>query len=66
MVTDLHDALLARLPVSGAVLPSLQLRGAIMAKLQNMRGLQVPTVCLMPCNSLRHPGQPDKTIGITQ
>lgn len=37
-----------------------------MAKLQNMRGLQVPGACLMPSSSLPHTARPDETICITQ
>ena len=33
-----------------------------MAKLQNMRGLQVPGVCLMPSSSLLHTARPDETM----
>jgi hypothetical protein len=37
-----------------------------MAKLQNMRGLQVPAVCLMHNSLLPHTGAPGEGIGITQ
>jgi hypothetical protein len=37
-----------------------------MAKLQNMRGLQVPAVYLMHISSPLHMGAPDEGTGITQ
>ena len=37
-----------------------------MAKLQNMRGLQVPAVYLMPVSLPLHMGAPDEGTGIAQ